>query len=75
MARKIEVGADGLVLLETWEAAKNYLTLLSVSNVKSVEIAKLLGWTLPLETWEAATNYLAHLKVPEVELFGTLKCS
>ncbi len=32
------------VLLETWEAATNYLALLKEPEVKSIEIAKLLGW-------------------------------
>jgi hypothetical protein len=34
------------VLLETWEAATNYLADLNPPEVKTIEIAKLLGWTL-----------------------------
>jgi len=32
------------VLLETWEAATNYLYYLSNTEVDTIEIAKLLGW-------------------------------
>jgi ParB/RepB/Spo0J family partition protein len=33
-----------LILLETWEAAANYLSHLSATNAKAIDIAKFLGW-------------------------------
>jgi hypothetical protein len=33
-----------LVLLETWEAVVNYLSHLSATNAKAIDIAKFLGW-------------------------------
>jgi HD superfamily phosphohydrolase len=32
------------VLLETWEAATNYMALLNEPEIKAIEIGKLLGW-------------------------------
>jgi hypothetical protein len=55
-----DYNADFLVMLETWESARAYLSAFARKTPQSVEVAHLLGWTRGLAWQEfhpAAASY------------------
>lgn len=42
-----DYNADFLCMLETWEAAVSFKTAAAVTRPQTIEIARLLGWTVP----------------------------